>query len=26
VTEEFMRTNCDRTLRAIELLCEWVKG
>jgi aspartate aminotransferase len=26
VTEEFMRTNCDRTLRAIELMCEWVKG
>ncbi|HEX5131644.1 MAG TPA: aminotransferase class I/II-fold pyridoxal phosphate-dependent enzyme [Candidatus Krumholzibacteria bacterium] len=26
VTEEFMRTNCDRTLRAIELLCDWMKG
>lgn len=26
VTEEFLRANCDRTLRAIDLMCEWVKG
>jgi len=26
VTEEFLRANCDRTLRAIELMCDWAKG
>ncbi|MDH4037803.1 MAG: aminotransferase class I/II-fold pyridoxal phosphate-dependent enzyme [Candidatus Krumholzibacteria bacterium] len=26
VTEEFLRTHCDRTVRAIELLCDWLKG
>lgn len=26
VTEEFLRAHCDRTLRAIELMSEWVKG
>lgn len=25
VTEAFLRENCDRTLRAIELMCEWAK-
>lgn len=26
VSEEFLRANCDRTLRAIELMCEWAKA
>jgi aspartate aminotransferase len=26
VTEEFLRGTCDRTMRAVELMCEWVAG
>jgi aspartate aminotransferase len=26
VTEEFLRDHCDRVMRAIELICEWIKG